>query len=142
MADKVLVAFDGSPNSIRAADFSFQLARHIPETALELVFVLAYTLDEARFLGASPEMFEQTGEELAATMQAKINNEVKHGDIPYKLVVLEGDPAEGIINYARQEDCSQIVIGSRGWGKLKRMLLGSVSMKVVQESHCTVTVVK
>ena len=142
MANKVLVAFDGSANSIRAAVFALHTARYIPDTAIEIVFVLAYTLDEARFLGASPEMLEQSEEELGAAIRAKINHQVSHGNIPYKLKILKGEPAEGIINHARNEVCSQIIIGSRGWGKLRNLLLGSVSLKVVQNSPCTVTVVK
>ena len=142
ISNKMLVAFDGSDNSVRAADYAFYMARFIPNTEIEIVFVLTYTLEEARFLGASPEMYKQTGEAKAEDINTKILDHVNHGGISFKLVVLDGDPADVIVNHAKCHDPNQIVIGSKGWGKIKRLLLGSISQKVVQDSPCTVTVVK
>lgn len=142
ISNKILVAFDGSDNSVRAADYAFYMARYIPGTEIEVVFVLTYTLEEARFLGASPEMYQQTREDKIEVIHTKIVAQVNHGNYPFKLAVLDGEPADAIINHANCEHISQVIIGSRGWGRVKRLLLGSVSQKVVQNSPCTVTVVK
>jgi len=53
-----------------------------------------------------------------------------------------GDPAEFIIALAKKSKCSEIVMGSRGLGRLSGLLLGSVVAKVVQLADMPVVVVK
>ncbi|RMD88501.1 MAG: universal stress protein [Alphaproteobacteria bacterium] len=54
----------------------------------------------------------------------------------------EGDYADGILEAAEKTGSDMIVIGKRGLGRLRQMLLGSVSNKVVQLAPCTVVTVK
>lgn len=53
-----------------------------------------------------------------------------------------GDPAEETIAYARDREADLIVSGSRGFGKLKSLLLGSVSNKIAQLAECSYLTVK
>jgi nucleotide-binding universal stress UspA family protein len=57
-------------------------------------------------------------------------------------VQLAGDPAETIIEYAKDHGFDMIVIGSRGLGKVKGFLLGSVSSKVCHAADKTCVTVK
>ncbi len=74
---------------------------------------------------------------------------LKHWAEPLKLAedrvsfhVLEAvDPAEAILDYARQNPVDQILLGARQ-GSLMRKLLGSVSAKVAAEAQCSVTIVR
>ena len=74
---------------------------------------------------------------------------LKHWAEPLKLGqdrvsyhVLEAvDPAEAILDYARQNPVDQILMGARQ-NSLRRKLLGGVSAKVAAEAVCTVTVVR
>ena len=54
-----------------------------------------------------------------------------------KRVVVEGDPASRILGTADAEKADMIVMGSRGLGNLKGMLVGSVSNKVNHLAKCT-----
>jgi nucleotide-binding universal stress UspA family protein len=54
-------------------------------------------------------------------------------------VVLNGQPAEALLGAA--EDADLIVVGSRGLGGFKRLMLGSVSDQVVHHAVCPVLVV-
>lgn len=54
-----------------------------------------------------------------------------------KGVVAEGDPASCILDTADSEQVDMIVLGSRGLGTLKGLLLGSVSQKVSHMAKCT-----
>lgn len=66
--------------------------------------------------------------------------EKKVGEV--KTVAAEGDPASRILATAEAEDADMIVMGSRGLGILKGMLVGSVSNKVNHLASCTCVCVK
>jgi nucleotide-binding universal stress UspA family protein len=53
-----------------------------------------------------------------------------------------GRPADEIIAVARQQQADLIVMGARGLGAIGRFILGSVSLKVLQHSTCSVLVVR
>jgi nucleotide-binding universal stress UspA family protein len=53
-----------------------------------------------------------------------------------------GDPAEEIMKVASKQKADLIVMGARGLGTIDRVLLGSVSMQVLQYAHCPVLVVR
>ena len=57
-------------------------------------------------------------------------------------VIEDGDPTEQILRYAEKEAANLIVMGSRGLGDLKGLLMGSVSHKVSQMSPCSCITVK
>lgn len=48
----------------------------------------------------------------------------------------EGDPADEIVKFCREKGIDLIIMGNRGMGDLKGLLLGSVSHKVVQVAEC------
>jgi nucleotide-binding universal stress UspA family protein len=50
--------------------------------------------------------------------------------------------AEGITDYAKKNDIDLIVVGTRGLGGIKKLLLGSVASGVVGSAHCAVLVVR
>ncbi len=56
--------------------------------------------------------------------------------------LVEGDPAEEIIRLAHIHQAELIILGSRGLTGVSRILQGSVSLQVVEESPCSVLVVK
>lgn len=53
-----------------------------------------------------------------------------------------GKPADEILTVAKQEKVDLIVTGAKGLGAIRRVLLGSVSTRVVQHAHCGVLVVR
>ncbi|MDJ0777264.1 MAG: universal stress protein [Gammaproteobacteria bacterium] len=55
---------------------------------------------------------------------------------------LQGDAAEEIVAYARDQSADLIVCGNRGFGKLKTLLLGSTSHKIAQMAECSCMTVK
>jgi nucleotide-binding universal stress UspA family protein len=63
---------------------------------------------------------------------------MKIGDVPCEVhtEILEGSPAEAIIEVANTSKSDLIVMGSRGLGRLAGLLLGSTSQKVVSHAPC------
>jgi nucleotide-binding universal stress UspA family protein len=66
----------------------------------------------------------------------------KRGVKAIETVVAHGDPAHEIIDAANRHNAELIVMGRRGHGDLKGLLLGSVSHKVCQLSDCACLTVK
>jgi len=56
--------------------------------------------------------------------------------------VLLGDPGEEVVAFARDRNADLIISGSRGFGKLKSLLLGSTSHKIAQLAECSCLTVK
>ncbi|MGC4096668.1 MAG: universal stress protein [Nitrospira sp.] len=57
-------------------------------------------------------------------------------------VVRTGKPADEILTVAKQQKADLIVTGAKGVGTIRRVLLGSVSTRVIQHAHCGVLVVR
>jgi nucleotide-binding universal stress UspA family protein len=55
--------------------------------------------------------------------------------------LLEGPEAESILKAAESSEADLIVMGTRGFGAVKGMLVGSVSRKVIHLARCPVMVV-
>ncbi len=53
-------------------------------------------------------------------------------------VVVEGEPAEGITEYAHKEGIDLIMMPTHGYGPFRRLLLGSVAAKVLHDADCPV----
>ena len=59
----------------------------------------------------------------------------------YDLMIVFGRPAEVITRVATESHCSAIVMGSRGFGRLKRFFFGSISDTVRRSASVPVTLV-
>jgi len=53
-----------------------------------------------------------------------------------------GDPSSEVIEIAKKEHVDLIILGSRGLGAIKGVLMGSVSQKIIQAAPCPVMIVK
>jgi nucleotide-binding universal stress UspA family protein len=62
--------------------------------------------------------------------------------IPVHHVFLDGDPAQEIIRYATDAGIDLIVMGTHGRSGLERLVVGSVTERVMREAHCSVMAVK
>ena len=139
MFDNIVLAYDGSEYSIRALTYAKTIAERF-EATLWLVHVFSHTSD---LLGY--EDFEKltakrkfAGQSVLDDARQKLNN--TQLDIHEEL--LEGPEAESILSVAKNRQADLIVMGTRGFGSLKGLLLGSVSHKVLHYSSCPVMVVR
>lgn len=79
-------------------------------------------------------------EGLAALKEARAVFE-QHG-VPCQHHIGVGDLATTIVDYAREKDCGQIVMGTHGRGKLAGAVLGSVAAKVIHLADVPVLLIK
>jgi nucleotide-binding universal stress UspA family protein len=140
MFEKILVAVDGSEHGLHAAHMAADLARTM--NAQELRVVVAYDpippyIGDPYIQYAIDARLKDSQAVLQKALEAV-------GEIPGKVhtEVLEGSPAEAIINVATTRQSDVIVMGSRGLGRLAGALLGSTSQKVVAHAPCPVLIVR
>jgi nucleotide-binding universal stress UspA family protein len=140
---KILVPVDGSENALRALRHVLEARdwyREPPEVHLLNVqhpvasgavkrFISA---DELRdFYDAEGQAVLQPGREL-----------LQRSGLSFHCRVAVGDTAPAIVQYATQEGCELIVMGTRGMGAVASALLGSAATKVIHLSSVPVMLVK
>ena len=137
----VVVGVDGSHESELALPEAAALAK-ASGADLELVAVaeppvVAYGKGAGPLAGY-PEL-EQAIAELTEKRLQRAAEHVSDGKPP-KTILAHGDPAEELAAVARADD-ALLVVGSRAYGPLRRVLLGSVSTELVKTAACPVIVV-
>lgn len=80
--------------------------------------------------------------DLAVQTTDEVKSRLEAEGLNATVELLQGSPAEIILNYAKEQDADVIVIGSRGLGGIREFVLGSVSHNVVQSARIPVLVVK
>ncbi|MDA8228636.1 MAG: universal stress protein [Desulfitobacterium hafniense] len=136
---KILLGFDGSPSSYKAfvevIDLAISLKAAI--TVLTVVQLPDFSpifdeIDES--LGQARKQFEIEFNKLKA--------KGKEQSLEISCVLLTGNPAETMIRYAYEGNFDLIVVGTRGLGRLKQLLIGSVAQKVVTCANTPVLVIR
>ena len=143
MANKLLVALDGSDGSRRALAAAVEHARL---TGSDLV--LAYVIDWSPYSFHTPQELEERHKRRESEIQ-RANDSVLNPELAalqaeglnVETVVDHGKIAETLLELGNQRDVSQIYIGRRGESRMHAMIFGSVSAALVQTSSVPVTVV-
>ena len=136
----IIVPVDGSESSGRAAAFAAELARAI-KCPVRLLHVYAPTGNELVGMAQLPrERIESFSKESGRLAFEEARAEMNVDDIEVDELVVWGEPREEIIAAANATD-AMIVMGRRGLGKVKEMLLGSVSDAVMRNAGRPVTIV-
>ena len=135
---KMLVAVDGSEYSIAAVKAAAKLAaeRGIDKVTLLNVIPTMPTPVGPMPAAAAPEDVE------AWEVFDKPREILKAAGVEPLLLLREGDPAEEVVQAAKEGGFDLIVVGHRGLSPVKAFLVGSVSNRVVTHAPCSVLVVR
>ena len=92
---------------------------------------------------AEPRTEEEVSIPVRATQKAMetLIREARDAGVNAEVFVQDGDPATVILRAARELNAGMVLVGTRGLGGPARVLLGSVSSRVVSEGLVPVTVV-
>ena len=138
---RILLATDGSPHAELAAIKAVDLA-HSTGARLHVVAV------GRTFPTAVYDVYTETGQEdLRREAQEILDEQVRKieeagGTVAIAHLKMDERRDEAIVHLAEEIGADLIVIGSRGFGGLKRALLGNVADSVVRHAHCPVLVVR
>lgn len=143
----ILIATDGSDQAIAATRFVRTLAN--PAT-LGRVTVMAVirpitTSPFITMTSVSQDVWDSINVSAENSAKAAIQKVVDAlaGIAPQTdTLIRSGSPADEIVHTAKELDVDMIVIGSRGWGEIRSVLLGSVSERVLHIAHCPVLIVR
>lgn len=138
----VLLATDGSPTAAEATDTAIELAELL---GTDLVVVTVWNIPyPATGLAPAPITADYTmiTEEEARKLVASVAALAEEAGVETRTLVLRGFPVEEICLAAERYDPRLLVVGSHGWGAVKRALFGSVSTGVLHHAKCPVLVVR
>lgn len=150
----ILLATDGSDHALHASRFAGMLSRST-DAAISIVTVHN---DDAVMLNAmgpaiwpatvpyssltAEEVRETVETNAAETLLPETTATCGEGANIGAVVQLWGQVAEQICQYADDNACDLIVLGTRGQSSFSKLLLGSVSTQVTSHAHCPVTLVR
>jgi nucleotide-binding universal stress UspA family protein len=137
----ILVPCDGSKPCLAALKHAIKLASSMAAARIHVLNVQPpLPSAAAMFVGKSAVRSYHRDEGEAALKKARAHAE--RAGVRYESHIAVGNMAETIVAYAREKNCRQIVMGSRGLGALPGLLLGSVTTKVLHLADIPVTIVK
>ncbi|WP_270180759.1 universal stress protein [Alkalihalobacillus sp. CinArs1] len=138
MYKKIMLASDGSEDSVTAAEEAIKLAK-LTDAQVDVIYVVDGDTSKHDVLRNwdSLGIKEDRKDKLRAVEQKAVE-----AKLTYEINMLRGDPSVTLVKYAEENEVDLIVMGTRGLNVLQEMVLGSVSHQVIQKASCPVLVVK
>ena len=137
---KILIGVDGSDASLKATAYAIKLAQlgQAEVVALHVILLPAY---------ASQKTVDSLRKELSARAEEvweRIKKLPDSGDVKFEARVIETNRSvvQAIVDFALKSDVELIVLGTRGFAGVAKLMLGSVAAGVVNSAHCPVLVVR
>jgi nucleotide-binding universal stress UspA family protein len=131
------VGFDGAAESHEALDLAVELAR-VAGAHVRILSAIATAVPAAYPGGYEREWLDRAQESGRETADEALRSVRDRGvDAMSELVV--GSPVDALRDFSADVDV--LVVGSRGWGPVRRLLLGSTSDRLVREAQCPVIAV-
>lgn len=141
MYNRILVAIDGSKMSKKALRSALQIAKERFSKVGVIHVEKNVMISENMTTDSIDEIYSKINHEVDALFdEAKVLAEDE--DLVIATHYVMGDPAVQIVKTAEEGNYQLIVMGSRGLGAIKGIVMGSVSYKVLQLSHCPVLIIK
>ncbi|MDQ3838257.1 MAG: universal stress protein [Thermoproteota archaeon] len=141
MFSKLLAPVDGSDNSFRALKAAIYLAKK-----LEVKVTALHVMEKAPTVYIHPQKeledllreYRRQSEKILEKCEEIGNSE----GVEISTTLIEGDVASSITRYGEKELFDIIIMGYRGSGRFKKMVLGSVSEKVLHQTKHSVLIVR
>lgn len=141
MFTNVLVPVDGSDNSYRALEAALLLSEKLGSsiTVVNVMEQVPIThIESEKLLSELLEAYKKENQEILS----KCSNIATEKGLSIKTLLLQGNPASVILDYSKKEKFDLVIMGSRGMGKFKQLILGSVSSKIVHHSPCAILLIR
>jgi nucleotide-binding universal stress UspA family protein len=137
----LLVPVDGSDNSYRALDAALVLSEKLGSniTVIHVMEEIPIThIGSEKLLNELLEAYKKENQDILL----KCSEIASEKGLTINTFLLQGNPASVILDYSKKEKFDIVIMGSRGMGKFKELILGSVSSKIVHHSPCAVLLIR
>lgn len=139
MYQHILLAADGSENSMRAANEALKIAKVSSPCKVTVLFVIDIEKVKTEVLHSASidSLYMERRQKLVPIEQL-----FEAAQLNINIEMIHGIPGPEIVKYANSQDVDLVIIGSRGLNSLQQMVLGSVSHKVMKRVNCPAMIVK
>ncbi|MGB8162811.1 MAG: universal stress protein [Nitrososphaeraceae archaeon] len=141
MFSKVLVPVDGSDNSHRALEAALLLSEKLGAkvTAIHVIEdIPVLHIQSEKLLRELLDAYKKEGQ----LILSKCSDLATRKGLSINTKLIQGYAGSTILDFCEKEKYDIIIMGSRGMGKFKELVLGSVSSKVVHHSSCPVMIIR
>ncbi len=135
--ERILLSTDGSEFSEGAVREGIRLAKKCSSN-LSVLSVIDYNPE---FDAVAPQYIEQKEKDARNHLDAVRARAASEGIDCVTLVEKDADAYRSIVGQAEKNNSTMIVMGRRGRTGLKRLMMGSVTARVIGHAHCNVLVV-
>jgi nucleotide-binding universal stress UspA family protein len=138
---KILVPVDGSDNSYRALDAALVLSEKLGSniTVIHVMEEVPIThIGSEKLLNELLEAYKKENQDILS----RCSEIATQKGLTINTFLLQGNPASVILDFSKKEKFDILIMGSRGLGKFKELILGSVTSKIVHHSPCAVLLIR
>jgi nucleotide-binding universal stress UspA family protein len=132
MFRRILVGYDGSPMAEHALLLAVEIALRFGSELTVLSVVHPPESDQDVEFAVERERLAQALHHVSVTVQAR--------GLSVLTELVEGDPAETMLDWAQKTQADLLVVGRRGLSRWEYWVLGSVSEHVIRHARCAVLV--
>ena len=137
--ERIIVGLDGSPDSLRAAEFAAHLANRL---GAEVIGIHAMgLLDAWGDDSSSGKHLSDSRERMHAQLDGPWRRPFVDAAVRHRVVLLDGNPVLVLLSASLEFDADLIVVGGKGAGGLAEQLMGSTSTQLSERSAIPVVVV-
>lgn len=138
--EEIVVAYDGSPEAQMALEDAIALVRP-SEALLKLVTVAESPVISYGKGGGSSQGWHALKERVEEMMRERLERATASipDDVRLESVLVNDEPATALVQIARN-DGALLMLGSRAYGPLRRVLLGSVATELARRAPCPLIV--
>ena len=138
---KILIPTDGSDCSLRAADVGISLAKLLGAEIIVIYAIDIIILEELTKSIGSKDIEKELKEKGESYLNYVAKLGKKEG-LKTESILTKGEPHDQIVHFAKNLGVDMIVMGTYGRRGTKRILIGSVTERVIEYAPCPVLVVK
>lgn len=143
----IIVPYDGTENAKKALRAAVQLAKCSEDCKIYIASVCNLAAAMTSFDKTSIKegsLATKMSEDMESLSEKHLReaDEIVPDDIEHEMLLEVGSPGPVILELSEEYECDLIVMGSRGLGQIKGLLMGSVSGYLLSRSKIPVFVVK
>ncbi|MBN1545655.1 MAG: universal stress protein [Syntrophaceae bacterium] len=140
MFKRVLVPLDGS----KLAECALPYVRDLAQGGFvgEIVLLNVVEVPGTWIEGIDYVAIKEASLKQSTKYLTDLKDQLVSEGLPVKAEILEGMTTQMIVDYAKEKQVDLIVIGTHGYTGMKKLMFGSVALRVLHDSHCPVLLIR